>query len=127
MTRSFWFGDKPTQEYLKVKKTVHQAYQAALAKLTQPLTNQLQAKDLDQAARSVISLAGYGPKFIHTTGHGLGLDIHEPPSLNWRNDQEIKPGMVITLEPGIYLNGRFGCRHENTILVTKDGAQELTK
>ncbi len=133
MSRSFWFGDQPSPEYQQVKKLVCEAYQAALDKLTthqssnpQSSRSKLQARDLDQAARSVISLAGYGDQFIHTTGHGVGLEIHEPPSLNWRNQQLIKPNMVITIEPGIYLEGKFGYRHENTVLVTEDSARELT-
>jgi Xaa-Pro aminopeptidase len=123
MTRTFWFGDNPSEEFLKIEKLVKQAYQRALEKLR---AGSLLASDLDYAAREVINQAGFGKEFIHTTGHGVGLDIHEPPSLHWKNSTEIQPGMVITIEPGIYITGQFGYRYENTILVTPTGALELT-
>ncbi len=77
----------------------------------------LTAASVDQAARSVIEEAGFGDQFIHTTGHSLGLEIHEQPSISSINQQELKPGMVLTIEPGIYFQGKFGYRHENTILL----------
>lgn len=121
MTRTWWIGDKPDQEFNKIESIVHQAYQAAVIKLEKEkkaIANKtLLAKDVDAAARHVIDQAGYGKYFIHTTGHGIGLDIHEPPSLNWRNTQPIEAGMAITIEPGIYLDGKFGYRYENTIIV----------
>lgn len=128
MTRTVWFGNKPTQKFLAVKKIVHQAYDKTLEKLKTSIKadDKLLAQDLDQAARGVIAEAKYGTHFIHTTGHGLGLDIHETLSLSWKNQQPIMPGMVLTLEPGIYLEGEFGYRYENMVLVKKDGAQELT-
>ncbi|MBD3279586.1 MAG: M24 family metallopeptidase [Candidatus Pacebacteria bacterium] len=113
MTRTIWFGTKPDPEFIKVEKLVKQAYQAAKQKLKAIAA--LKVKNLDQAARQVIKKAGYGDFFIHTTGHGLGLDIHEPPSINWKNQQPIKPGMVFTIEPGVYLAGKFGYRYENTV------------
>lgn len=136
MTRSGWFGQKPNKKFLEIKRVVRSAYDEALnevgeigqaktAKSTQD-QSKVMAKDVDQAARSVIAEAGYGQYFIHTTGHGLGLDIHESLSLNHKNDQLIEPGMVITLEPGIYLKGKFGYRYENMVLVKKDDTQELT-
>jgi Xaa-Pro aminopeptidase len=75
----------------------------------------ISASSLDHTVRSVIEKAGFGQNFIHTSGHGLGLEIHEAPSLNSKNLQALKPGMVLALEPGIYLPGEFGYRHENTI------------
>ena len=84
------------------------------------------AKDIDNAARVHISNQGFGDTFIHTTGHGLGLDVHESPSLNWRNPEQILEHMAITIEPGIYIEGDLGYRHENTILITSDGTQVLT-
>lgn len=128
MTRTIWFGQKPDPEFLKIEAHVKNAYQTAVRVLkNRKVDQQILAKDLDQAARGVISSAGYGEKFIHTTGHGLGLDLHENLSLNWNNTQKIRPQMVITIEPGIYVEGRFGYRHENMILVTTDDAQELMK
>ncbi len=125
MTRSFWFGAHPTEEFLKIEKIVQAAYTAAFEKLSS--SQRLKALDLDQAARSLIKTAGFEEYFIHTTGHGIGLDIHEPPSLNWSNETPIEPSMVITIEPGIYLEDTFGYRHENTVLVTEKGGEVLTK
>ncbi|MDA1079620.1 MAG: M24 family metallopeptidase [bacterium] len=112
MTRTIWFGDAPDPEFVKITEIVQQAFAAAQAVLKM---ENLTAKDVDAAARKVITDAGYGEKFIHTTGHGLGLSIHEPPSLSGRTEQAIEPGMVITIEPGIYLVGRFGVRYEETV------------
>jgi Xaa-Pro aminopeptidase len=125
MTRTVWFGDNPDAEFLKIEQIVKDAYQAAVDTLNNRQGNLILAKDLDQAARSTIAKAGYGKEFIHTTGHGLGLDLHENLSLNWNNEQPILPQMVITIEPGIYLEGKFGYRYENMILVTEDGALEM--
>ncbi len=125
MTRTVWLGQRPSEEFLKVEKIVRNAYQQTVKLLKQSKKN-LTAKELDDAAREVISEAGFAKEFIHTTGHGLGLEIHEPPSLSWNNEQAIKPHMAITIEPGIYLPGKFGYRYENTWLTTKTGAVNLT-
>lgn len=126
MTRTVWFGDQPDAEFLKIKQVVKQAYQAVLASLTTHSAG-LTVNQLDQAARDLITEAGYGPDFIHTTGHGLGLELHEPPSVSSRNLQKITPGMVITIEPGIYLPGKFGYRYENTVWIKNQGYEILTK
>jgi len=125
MTRTVWFGNNPSAEFIKVEKIILAAYKSALAKLNQRA--EITAANLDYTARQVISQACYGNKFIHTTGHGIGLEVHEPPSLNFQNNQKIKPNMIITIEPGIYLENNFGYRHENTILITKTKFIELTK
>lgn len=83
-----------------------------------PGVKAITASKLDLTVRSVIDKAGFGKDFIHTSGHGLGLEIHEQPSLNSANTTPLSPGMVITLEPGIYLSGKFGCRHEHTLLLS---------
>ncbi len=90
-----------------------------------PTTQQLQASQLDLTARDYINASGFGQYFIHTTGHGVGLYIHESPSLNQRNDTVLQAGMVITIEPGIYLPDQFGYRFENSVLITTDGVSEL--
>jgi len=82
--------------------------------------------DVDAAARKVIEQAGYGKKFNHGLGHGLGLDIHEGPRLNSATEAELQPGMVVTVEPGIYLPGWGGVRIEDDVLVTKEGCEVLT-
>jgi Xaa-Pro dipeptidase len=84
------------------------------------------AEEVDRAARQVIERAGYGKFFIHRTGHGLGLEVHEPPYIVEGNAQELQPGMTFTVEPGIYLPGRGGARVEDDMLMTTDGAETLT-
>lgn len=126
LTRSFWFGKKPTQQFQEIEKLVQTAYQKTLDILIQR-KEVVTSKTIDQTARQYLSEQGYGEQFIHTTGHGLGLEIHEPPSLHWQNETKILEGMTITIEPGLYLKNSFGYRHENTVLVTKKGAEILTK
>ncbi len=81
---------------------------------------------VDLAARTVIESAGYGPQFFHRTGHGLGMEAHEGPYMFAENDLLLQPGMVHTVEPGIYLAGKGGVRIEDDIVVTKDGSFSLT-
>ncbi len=84
------------------------------------------ARVVDAAARGVIETAGYGERFGHGTGHGVGLEIHEAPLVNRRGRERLAPGMVVTVEPGIYLEGRFGVRIEDTVVVTAGGCERLT-
>lgn len=128
MTRSFWFGDKKKPLYQKIENTVRHSYQQTIKQIKKKLINSqpLLAKDIDQMARDVITQQGFGKYFNHTTGHGIGIDIHEPPSLNWQNSELIKENMIITIEPGIYLPKKFGFRFENTILIKNNSLQELT-
>lgn len=134
MTRTIWFGDQPAADFLRIEQLVQDAYAAALATLqTQTKDNsdtragKILLKSVDQAARTLITDAGYGEQFNHTTGHGLGLDIHEHPSVSWKSEVAAQPGMIITVEPGIYLEGTYGYRYENTVLITESGAEELTR
>lgn len=135
MTRTVWFGDDPTPEFLELETIVTQAYQRVLNLLRDHFSQNkgvrkrhqsLTAKQIDDAARSTIKNAGHHKHFVHTTGHGLGLDIHEPPSLSWFNKQTIKTGMTLTVEPGIYLPEQFGFRYENTVWIGGSGIEELT-
>lgn len=86
----------------------------------------VEARVVDAAARGVIETAGYGERFGHGTGHGVGLEIHEAPLVNRRGRERLAPGMVVTVEPGIYLEGRFGVRIEDTVVVTAGGCERLT-
>ena len=83
--------------------------------------------DVDAVARGFIAAAGHGEAFNHGLGHGLGLDVHEPPSLSWRSDAKLAAGMVVTVEPGIYLPRVGGVRIEDDILVTPTGCRVLSR
>ena len=86
----------------------------------------IEAQEVDRAARQVIDKAGYGEYFIHRTGHGMGLEIHEEPNIVEANDRLLEPGMVFTVEPGIYVPGLGGVRIEDNVLVTETGCETLT-
>ena len=85
----------------------------------------MKASQIDKIARDVIEKAGYGKYFVHSTGHGVGLDIHEYPNINSRNDVILENNMVFTVEPGIYLNEKFGVRIEDTVVMKKGRAEIL--
>lgn len=82
--------------------------------------------DVDAHVRKLITNAGYGDRYTHGLGHGLGLDVHEAPSLSWRSKEKLKPGMVVTVEPGIYLPGIGGVRIEDDVVVTSRGCRVLS-
>lgn len=128
MTRSFWFGEHASEEFKTIKNLVDAAYDAAVAwiKNTRVAKTPLLASDIDAQARQIITKGGFGDQFIHTTGHGIGLEVHEPPSLSWRNQSEVMVGTCFTVEPGIYVIDQCGYRFENTLLLTETGVQILT-
>jgi Xaa-Pro aminopeptidase len=115
-------GAPPDAEYARVHAVVEEAWRAAHA-VARPGAR---ARDVDAAARKAITDAGYGENFIHRTGHGLGLAIHEPPYITSTSDLVLEEGMVFSIEPGVYLPGRFGVRLEEIVYLTTDGAQVLS-
>jgi len=121
-TRTFHFG-KPESEFEKIHAIVLEAQMAAEAKAR--IGNTLE--DVDNAARSVIEKASYGEYFTHRTGHGLGIDVHEGDSVNKGVKVPIESGMVFSIEPGIYLPGRFGVRIENLVAVGEKETEALHK
>ena len=129
LTRSFWFGKKPKADFMRHLKVVKTAYQAGLNQLKKAQKDKtpLTAAKLDQVVRGVIENKRLGKRFIHTTGHGVGLEIHEPPSISSRGQTPLTSQMTITIEPGIYFPGRYGLRFENTVLIKEKGVKELTK
>jgi len=121
ITRTFAIGAlKP--ELARVYEVVRAANEAGRAAAGPGVS----AEGVDRAARAVIEEAGYGEYFIHRTGHGLGLEAHEPPFIVAGNGRTLEPGMTFTVEPGVYLPGRGGVRIEDDVLVTSSGAESLT-
>lgn len=114
--------DRISPELKKVYGVVLNAQRKAIAAVRPGIS----AAQVDRVARRVIDEAGYGRYFGHGLGHGLGLEVHEQPRLNPVSQTLLQPGMVITIEPGIYLPGRFGVRIEDDVLVTKDGHEVLS-
>ena len=114
--------DRPPEGYGQIHTIVEKAVQAAL-KAARP---GVRARDVDAAARKVITDAGYGEYFVHRTGHGLGVDIHEPPYITSTSDVILEEGMVFSIEPGIYLPGRLGIRLEEIVILREDGPEILS-
>ena len=121
MTRTVAVGHV-SEEQERVYNTVLRAQQTAIDRIRPGVI----CRDVDAAARSVIGEAGYGDCFNHGLGHSLGLEIHEQPRLNKTCDTVLAPGMMTTVEPGIYLPGRFGVRIEDMGAVTEDGFEDMT-
>jgi Xaa-Pro aminopeptidase len=122
MTRTVHMG-KATQREWDVYHSVLEAQQAGVSAVVPGA----RCADVDEAARSVLRKARLDKWFTHSTGHGVGLEIHEGPRLAAKQEQVLEPGMVITIEPGVYLPGKFGVRIEDMVLVTGKGHEVLTK
>ncbi len=112
---------EPTDEERRVHDIVREAQEAGCAAVRPGIACQ----EVDRAARAVIDEAGYGEYFIHRTGHGIGVTTHEPPYMIEGEEQPLVPGMCFSVEPGIYLPGRFGVRIEDIVTVTQDGGRRL--
>ncbi|WP_083516825.1 M24 family metallopeptidase [Alicyclobacillus shizuokensis] len=122
ITRTFVLG-RPSEEMERVYKVVWAAQQAGVQAAKPGRT----LHDVDAAVREVIMEAGYGEYFTHRTGHGVGLDIHEAPYVMAGNTQVLEPGMVMSVEPGVYLPGKFGVRIEDLVVVEEGGARSLNR
>ncbi len=121
ITRTVALGD-PGPERRRIYELVLRANAAGRAAVKPGVA----AEAIDQAARRVIVEGGYGPAFLHRTGHGLGLEVHEPPYIVQGNAQPLQAGMTFTVEPGIYVEGLGGVRIEDDLLVTEEGGESLT-
>ncbi|MBQ3518097.1 MAG: aminopeptidase P family protein [Clostridia bacterium] len=121
MTRTVFVGT-PTEEQKEVYNTVLAAQLASLEALKDGVTG----KDADKAGRDIIEAAGYGKNFGHGTGHGVGIEIHEEPRVSPKSPHTLHTGHVVTVEPGIYLPGKFGVRIEDMAVITENGCRNLT-
>ena len=121
ITRSTFFG-QPDPDYRRIWSVVLEAQGAAIDRAGPGVV----CSEVDAAARAVIEKAGFGEFFTHRLGHGLGIDVHEPPYMVGHERTVLEPGMTFTSEPGIYLPGRFGVRIEDDVVVTARGAESLS-
>ncbi|HEX5630812.1 MAG TPA: M24 family metallopeptidase, partial [Acidimicrobiia bacterium] len=119
-TRTFVAGE-PTSEIAEAHAVLADAQAAARAAIRPGVA----AEAIDAAARSVIEAAGYGEYFIHRTGHGIGLEVHEHPYIVSGNAELLEPGMAFSVEPGIYVPQRYGMRIEDIVICTTDGGKAL--
>lgn len=120
MTRNF-VPNKPTKRYVKLHRIVRKAQLAGISAIRAGI----RGCDADKCARTVIAKAGYGEYFGHSLGHGVGLAIHEAPALSSRNRKKLKAGMIVTVEPGIYIPGWGGIRLENMGVVREEGFENF--
>jgi Xaa-Pro aminopeptidase len=122
ITRTVFVGE-PSAEQREVYDVVRAAQQAAF----EAVRPGVEAQEVDRAARGVITEAGYGERFVHRTGHGIGLEVHEAPYIVEGDTTALEPGMTFSDEPGIYLEGRFGVRIEDQVVVTAGAAERLNE
>lgn len=121
MTRTIFFGQEPSKEDKEIYEIVRNANLNSIAKVKEGV----KFSEIDRAARSYIEDKGYGEYFTHRTGHSVGLEIHDKGDVSSINHEEVRAGMIFSIEPGIYLPGKIGVRIEDLVLVTKDGTEVL--
>lgn len=120
-TRTFWIGDKPSDRFLDVLETVREAQRRAIAHIRPGVTG----REVHQVAVDYFASRGKAEAFTHSLGHGVGLETHEEPRLSLRSTTPLEPGMVVTVEPGLYYPGWGGVRWEYMVAVTEDGCRVL--
>ena len=121
MTRTVYVG-RPSAEARGIYQAVKQAQQAAV----DAVKPGIQVQQVDHAARKSLQESGLAKYFTHSTGHGVGLEIHEAPRLAGGQSEILQPGMVVTIEPGVYVPGKWGVRIEDMVVVTEQGCEVLT-
>jgi Xaa-Pro aminopeptidase len=122
-TRTYLAGGPAPAGFVESYEVLRRAQQAAVAAVRPGVT----AEAVDAAARDILTAAGYGAAFLHRTGHGIGLDVHEEPYIVAGNRLPLEPGMAFSIEPGVYLQGRHGARIEDIVVCTADGAERLNR
>lgn len=122
LTRTVYCG-RPSRRFMEIARLVQIANHAAIREMRPGMTG----TEIDALARDVITCAGYGSNFGHGLGHGLGLEVHESPSFSPSCKSVIRPGMILTVEPGIYLPGELGVRIEDVVLITATGCEVLSR
>jgi D-alanyl-D-alanine dipeptidase len=121
-TRTVVVGEPP-EGFEQAYEVVREAQDAGV----QAVRPGIHAQEVDRAARAIVEAAGFGDRFIHRTGHGIGLEIHEPPYMVEGDETVLEPAMTFSVEPGVYLEGRFGIRIEDIVTVTPDGVDRLNR
>ena len=122
MTRTFTVGEPPAE----VRRAI-EAVAEAVGEAQDRVSDGVAVSEVDEAAREVLRRHGLDRYFIHSTGHGVGVEVHEKPRLSSSSKELLREGMVVTIEPGVYVNGRYGVRIENMVLVRKGGCEVLNK
>ncbi|BDX52702.1 aminopeptidase P family protein [Metamycoplasma equirhinis] len=124
ITRTFFFGKPKEKELVDILEIVTEAQRLG----REAVKPGIDTNEIDKICRDYIESKGYGKFFTHSTGHGVGIDVHELPGVGrGKGDATLEAGMIITVEPGIYIEGLGGARVEDTVLVTKDGAKVLSR
>jgi Xaa-Pro aminopeptidase len=122
-TRTYAVAAQPETEFVDYYAVLREAQRAQCDHAAPGVT----AESVDRVGRAIIADAGYGERFVHRTGHGIGLETHEEPYIVEGNSLTLEPGMAFSIEPGIYLTGRHGARIEDIVVTTADGIERLNK